>query len=273
MDTRDRQYSDRLMEEMSKEGVSSPLDVARVLSLYVKMMNDNGLVSNFSLAYMRGYDGKRLYRRFASQFDRLYEMFLRNGIGVSERHDIFKRVARRVSRVPGTKAAMQSLSRTVIEETSKFLKSKRLLESKRGLISRFSKAVKKYLGIAYELGWNEPSACFKSLAASHKIDKYIMSGDFPVMLLPFLPDLEAAIKSAYENYEMKDAWEVIKGRYFNHKGEYSVLALEIKSAFNKAIPNFSDYFDRIYTDTYYKQMLELGGSRKERKGAGECVAN
>lgn len=261
MDTRDRPYIDKLVAALSKEGVVTPQDVARVLPLYIKLLNDNGVVNNVSLAYMKGYDGKRLYKRFGKHFNQLYEMFLRNGVSADERHSIFKRVAERVMRVPTTVKGMQHLSRVVLEETKKHLQNKRLVESRKGLLARFSKAVKKYLGMTYELGWNEPSACFKSLAERHKIDKYIMSGDFPVMLLPFLPDLESAIKSAYENYEMKDAWEVIKGRYFNHKDEYSVLALEIKSAFNKAIPNFSDYFDRIYTDTYYKRMLEQGGRR------------
>ena len=84
-----------------------------------------------------------------------------------------------------------------------------------------------------------------------------MSGDFPLLLLPFMPELAQKIRDCYEHYEMQDAWEVFKGRYYDHVGEYSAIAVEIKSTFNRTIPNFTDYFDRMYTDTYYKKMLEL----------------
>ena len=150
----------------------------------------------------------------------------------------------------------QSIPLILLNKTKNLRKKQRLLEARKSLVDRFSKAVKKYLHLTFSLGFNEPSACVKFLAERHTLDKYVMSGDFPVILLPFLPEVESAIRSAYEHYEMQDAWEVFKGRYFNHKDEYSTLAVEIKSAFNKSIPNFSDYFDRIYTDTYYKKMLE-----------------
>ena len=76
------------------------------------------------------------------------------------------------------------------------------------------------------------------------------------MLLPFLPEIENALKKSYEHYEMVDAWEVLSGRYFNHKEEWSTIAIEVKNILPKTIGNFSDYFDRIYTDTYYNMMLK-----------------
>ena len=77
-----------------------------------------------------------------------------------------------------------------------------------------------------------------------------------------MPEVEEAIRKNYEHYEMKDAWENLKGRYFNHKAEYANLATEIKSTFNRTIRNFSQYFDSLYTDTYYKMML----SRRRQDG-------
>ena len=54
---------------------------------------------------------------------------------------------------------------------------------------------------------------------------------------------------------MQDAWELLKGRYFNHKADFQNKALEIKSNFTKNIRNFSEYFDKMYLDTYYSLML------------------
>ena len=261
MATSSNQYIDILFNKIDQLPIGTPEELARVLPLYIKASNDNGIVRNVSFAYIDSYNGRKFYRRFKKHLDQICAVFSRNGLLVKDIRTIFKRVAFREPRIPTTMKGMELLKGIVFEEIQGFLKGKKLAEKREKLVSRFKVAVKHYLNMTYELGFNEPSECAKTLAETHKIDKYIMSGDFPVMLLPFLPDLESAIKSAYENYEMKDAWEVIKGRYFNHKDEYSVLALEIKSAFNKAIPNFSDYFDRIYTDTYYKRMLEQGGRR------------
>lgn len=261
MDSRDNQYIDNLAKFLQSEQLISPIDIARLLPLYIKVYNDQGVVRNVSLAYIKAYDGKAMYKKYGKHFDQLYEMFLRNNVEEKERHDIFKRVAGKLSFVPKTVKGIRSLVRTVISETHEYLKLKKLAESRKALVSRFGAAVKKYLHLAYTLGYNEPSLCVKNLVERHKIDKYIMSGDFPVILLPFMPEVETAIKRAYEHYDMQDAWELLQGRYFNHKGEYATLALEIKSAFNKAIPNFSEYFDRIYTDTYYKKMLETEGRR------------
>lgn len=261
MDTRDSQHVDNLSRKLKELQLLSPSDVARVLPLYIKLFNDNGPVRNISLAYIENYDGKKMYRRFKRHFDQMYEMFLKNAVTIDDRQAVFRKVADRVSKVPTTVKGMQYLVGIVMEETKNLKKRQRLIEARKALIDRFSKAVKKYMHLTYSLGYNEPSACAKSLAEKHTLDKYVMSGDFPVILLPFLPDIENTIKRCYEHYEMKDAWEMFKGRYFNHKDEYSTLAVEIKSAFNKSIPNFSDYFDRIYTDTYYKKMLEQ--QRKE----------
>ena len=256
MDIRDNPYIENLSKKLHEYPLLSPSDVARVLPLYIKLFNDNGPVRNISIAYMESYDGKAMYKKFKRHFDQMYEMFTKNSVSADDIHSIFKKVSERVIIVPKTAKGIHYLVNVVIEETRNLKKRRKLAESRKLLIDRFSNAVKKYLHLTYSLGYNEPSACAKSLAEKHALDKYVMSGDFPVILLPFLPDVETAIKRAYENYEMQDAWEVFRGRYFNHKDEYSTLAVEIKSAFNKSIPNFSDYFDRIYTDTYYKRMLE-----------------
>ena len=256
MATRENPYIENLAKKLMEFQLLSPTDVARVLPLYIKLFNDNGPVRNISLAYMEDYDGKKMYRKFRRHFDQLYQMFLKNAVTVEDRQAVFRKVAERISHVPTTVKGMQHLVGVVMEETRNLKKRQRLVEARKSLVDRFSKAVKKYLHLTYTLGYNEPSACVKALAEKHTLDKYVMSGDFPVILLPFLPDIENTIKRCYEHYEMKDAWELFRGRYFNHKDEYSTLAVEIKSAFNKSIPNFSDYFDRIYTDTYYKKMLE-----------------
>ena len=256
MATRENPYIDNMERRLKGYQLLSPSDVARVLPLYIKLFNDNGVVKNVSVAYMDNYDGKSIYKKFKRHFDQIYGMFLRNAITVEDRQTVFRKVADRISKVPTTVKGMQGLVGLVVDETRKLKKKQRLVNARKSLVDRFSNAVKKYLHLTYTLGFNEPSECVKSLAERHTLDKYVMSGDFPVILLPFLPEVEGVIRKCYENSDLQDAWEVFRGRYFNHKEEYSTLAVEIKSAFNKSIPNFSDYFDRIYTDTYYKKMLE-----------------
>lgn len=260
MPTRSSQYIDNLIVAVDNIPIMDSLSAARVLSLYIKVLNDDsGYVANISSKYIEDYDGRAFHKKWKRHFDQMYEMFLKNSINESERRAIFKNVARRVHRIPNTAPEMKSLACVVIEETKKNLKSRRLAEVREALVAKFKGAVKKYLNLTFTLGYNEPSLCMLTLARQHKIDKYIMSGDFPIILLPFLPELEAEIRAAYEHYEMKDAWEVLCGRYFNHKAEYATLALEIKSTFNKSIQNFSQYFDTIYTNTYYKLKLEGKG--------------
>jgi hypothetical protein len=257
MATSDNPYIENLHAVLGKENIISPNDIARLLSLYIKVFNDNGVVRNVSKAYIDNYDGKSIYRKFKKHFDRLYELFLKNNVDERERHTVFKKVAERVVHVPKNNVGMEHLVGIVIDETKRFLKNRRLVEGRQKLVERFKSAVKKYLHLTYSLGYNEPSQCVKTLAEQHRLDKYVMSGDFPLLLLPFMPELAQKIRDCYEHYEMQDAWEVFKGRYYDHVGEYSAIAVEIKSTFNRTIPNFTDYFDRMYTDTYYRKMLEL----------------
>ena len=256
MATRDNPYIDNLLKRIDDKPILSPEDMSIVLPLYVKAMNNNSIVNNMSIAYIDNYDGKTVFKKFGKHLTQLYEMFIRNGVNEDGKREIFKIVAKAIHKFPKNVKEMRSFNTLVIQTTQKWLKSRKMKELRETLVARFKLAVKKYLHLTYSLGFNEPSACAKSLAQHHKIDKYIMSGDFPVLLLPFLPEVEAAIKDNYERYEMQDAWEMLKGRYFNHKEDFYTLALEIKSTFNVTIPNFSDYFDRIYTDTYYNMMLK-----------------
>ena len=262
MDTRGSQYIDNLLAKVGELPVLSPTDLSKVLPLYMKVYGNNGVVNNVSFAYISTYDGKTVYRKFKAKFDRMYEMFLKNALTPESRHAILRSVAKRVHKLPVTMKDMDYLFRVVVEESNAHIRSRRLMEARKALVSRFSSAVKKYLKMTFDLGFNEPSACVKHLAQTHKIDKYIMSGDFPVILLPFLPEVEETIRSSYENYGMADAWELLKGRYFDHKGQYMALAVEIKSTFNRRISNFSDYLDGIYTDTYYNLML---GKKKKKR--------
>lgn len=262
MATRNNQYIDALFDKIDQLPIGTPEELARVLPLYIKASNDNGVVRNMSFAYIDNYDGRAFYKKFMRQFDQIYAVFNRNGLLGKDVRGIFKRVAMREPRLPKTVKGMDVLKGLVFEETQGWLRSKKLAEKREKLVARFKVAVKHYLNMTYELGFNEPSACVKHLAESHKIDKYIMSGDFAVLLLPFMPEVEEAIRKNYEHYEMKDAWENLKGRYFNHKAEYANLATEIKSTFNRTIRNFSQYFDSLYTDTYYKMML----SRRRQDG-------
>lgn len=256
MDTRNSLYIDNLIREVDSIELLSPIDIARVSSLYIRIFNDSSsIVNNVSISYIRSYDGKRMYRNRQRFFDQVYELFLRNGLGVDDKRKVLKMVARRCARVPTSANGMRYFVQIVIEETNSWLKSKKTLEKRLELVNKFKMAIKKYLNLTYSLGFNEPSSCVNYLIERHKIDKYIMSGDFSLMLLPFMPKVEDCIRKNYEHYEMTDSWEMMKGRYFNHIEQYRNMALEIKSAFPRNISNFSDYFDTIYTDTYYKLML------------------
>ena len=255
MDIQGNQYIDMLFNKIDQLPIGTPDELARVLPLYIKACNDNGVVRNVSFAYIDNYDGRSFYKKFKKHLDQISVVFSKNGLLERDVRTIFKRVAHRQVRIPTTMKGMESLKVIVFEEIQTFLRSKKLAEKREKLVSRFKVAVKHYLNMTYELGFNEPSACVKFLAENHKIDKYIMAGDFAVLLLPFLPEVEEAIRKNYEHYEMQDAWENLKGRYFNHKAEYANLATEIKSTFNRTIGNFSRYFDDLYTNTYYKMML------------------
>lgn len=262
MATRDNQYIDALFERIDKLPVVTSGDLARVLPLYIKAAHDNGVVKNMSFAYIDNYDGCAFYKKFSRQFDQIYAVFSKNALYGTDIKDVFKRVALRKNRIPRTVKDMDILKGIVFEEIQGWLRRRHLAIKREKLVSRFKVAVKHYLNMTYELGFNEPSACLRHLVENHKIDKYIMSGDFAVLLLPFMPDVEETIRKNYEHYEMKDAWENLKGRYFDHKAEYANLATEIKSTFNRTIRNFSQYFDNLYTDTYYKLML----SRRRQDG-------
>ena len=262
MDIKDSPYIDTLMDRIDNLPVEIPSEMARVLPLYIKVANDDGILKNVSVPYIDSYDGKKFYKKFTKHIDQIYAVFNRNGFVAKEIRDIFKRVAKRVTKIPTNLRGMESLKGVVFEEMHAWMKRKRLFEARGKIVSMFKSAVKHYLNMTYELGFNEPSACAKFLAENHKIDKYIMAGDFAVLLLPFLPEVEETIRKSYEHYEMQDAWENLKGRYFNHKAEYANLATEIKSTFKKTIVNFSRYFDDLYTNTYYKIMLSRRGRNK-----------
>lgn len=263
MDSRNQQNIECLTKKIDSLNLLSPLELARALSLYIKTLNDNGVVSNVSAAYIDSYDGKTFHKRFSRQFGRMYEMFIRNGMGEDDRRKVFKAVARRIGRIPTNVKSMNWLYQVVVDESHSLLKQKGNLAIRQKIVADFRNAIKKYLHLTWELGFNEPSACAKTLARQHKIDKYIMSGDFPVILLPFMPDVEAEIRRNYEHYEMQDAWELLKGRYFNHRADFQNRALEIKSNFTRNIRNFSEYFDRMYIDTYYTFMLGKNNPQKQ----------
>ena len=269
MDTRENPYIDNLMKRLDEQSLSTSLDMARMMPLYIKVMNDNGVVRNVSFAYIDSYDGRSMYRKYGRHFDRMHEMFVRNGVDEPTRRKVFKRVAKNVMVAPRTAAEMKNMVSMVISETKEVLRLDRLAKSRAGLLERFRTSVWKYLNLAYTLGYNEPSACAAMLVDRHLLDKYVMSGEFPLLILPFLPDLESRIRRAYEHYEMVDAWDVLKGRYYNHLPEYHNMALEIKASFKHPVSNFSDYFDRIYTDTYYAMMLGKKGGGKGRNASEE----
>lgn len=255
MAMQENQYIDMLFNKIDQLPIGTPEELARVLPLYIKAINDNGIVKNVSFAYIDNYDGRKFYKKFKKHLDQISLVFSKNGLLGKDVRVVFKKVAFRSPRIPTTMKGMEILKGIVFEEIQGFIRSRKLAENREKLVSRFKIAVKHYLNMTYELGFNEPSACVKFLAENHKIDKYIMAGDFAVLLLPFLPEVEETIRKNYEHYEMQDAWENLKGRYFNHKAEYANLATEIKSTFNRTIGNFSRYFDDLYTNTYYKMML------------------
>ena len=259
MDTRNGQFTDNLIAKVDGIALDGPEAFARALPLYIRLLNDDSrLVANISNAYIDTYDGKTVFRKFKTQFTKMDEMLKRNGMGESDTRCIFKRVANRTSFFPKNVAGMKRLYDVVLEEMQAWKKAKKSKDLRANLTAKFRMAIKKYLHLTYTMGFNIPSECARNLVENHKIDKYIMSGDFPLMLLPFLPELEESVKLNYEHYEMKDAWENLKGMYFNRIDQFNLLAIEIKRNFTQNIPNFSEYLDRLYTDTYYKLMLKRG---------------
>lgn len=254
--TRNPLFTDRLIEKVDGLDVDSASDVARTIALYIKILGGNeGVINCVSTAYIDLYDGKRFYARFNKWFDKIHEYFSQNGFSASEKRRVLKKVAMERSSLPTKVSQMKQLSQRILLESHSWLNMRRKIEVRKSLLDKFKSGIKKYLHLAYELGYNEPSLCAMTLAKTHKIDKYILSGDFPLILLPFLPDLEESIQLNYQNYAMKDSWEMIRERYFNQRDKYMTLAVEIKSVFARNIRNFSDYFDKMYSDTYYKLML------------------
>ena len=256
MDTRNRQNIDGLEQRIDEIPLLSPEQYANVIPLYVKIRNNQGVVNNISLSYIDSYNGAKTHQKFMRHFQQIHEMFLKNGLEENARRNILKTVTSRMSRFPTTVKGMRNLVDLIVQETHTQMKVRRLKEARAGLLEKFKTAIKKYLHLTYALGFNVPSECAMHLISTHRIDKHIMSGEFPVMLLPFLPEIEAALKKAYEHYEMKDAWEILNGRYFSHRDEWSTIAIEVKNMLPRNIGNFSDYFDKIYTDTYYNLMLK-----------------
>ena len=256
MDIRNHQNIDLILGKVDTLPVDAPAQMARGLPLYIKALNDRGIVSNISSFYIDNYDGKTTFKKFKRHFETMHEMFLKNGLDSIGRREGFKRVAMRIRHFPRGASEMKHVMRVLLEEMNEYLRNKRLADARKSLSAKFTLAVKKYMRLTWDLGFNEPSVCVKTLAERHVIDKYIMSGDFSPMLLPFLPDVEDAIKHSYEHYEMKDAWEMLQGRYFAHKADYAIMALEIKSGFKRTVKNFSEYFDDMYTNTYKRIMLK-----------------
>ena len=72
MDLRESQYVDNLVKRLDSERLLSPEDIARMLPLYIKTLNDNGIVRNVSMAYISSYDGKKMYRKNGKFFNQMY---------------------------------------------------------------------------------------------------------------------------------------------------------------------------------------------------------
>lgn len=248
-------FTDRMVEKVDGFGLGTSLEIARALALYIKILGNDGMLNCVSMSYIDFYDGKRFYAKFNKWFDKMFEYFERNNFTDKEIRNVLKRSARQSFAIPTRVNDMKKLHHLIMFESSEWLMKRRRLDARKGILDKFKLGIKKYLHLTYELGYNEPSLCALTLAKTHKIDKYIMSGDFPLILLPFLPEIEESIQLNYEKYEMKDAWNMLKDRYFNQKDKYMNLAIEIKSVFAKNIGNFSNYFDKMYSDTYYKLML------------------
>ena len=58
MATRNNQYIDALFDKIDQLPIGTPEELARVLPLYIKASNDNGVVRNMSFAYIDNYDGR-----------------------------------------------------------------------------------------------------------------------------------------------------------------------------------------------------------------------
>jgi hypothetical protein len=262
MDTRNHQNTDNLLKRIDEMPILSPKDIARVLALYIKVLHDLGVVSNVSLKYIEDYDGGAFHRKFRRHFDQMNELFLRNAIDEDGRRTVLRRSAKRALCLPRNAAEMKWLSGVVMSETNVLRREIRLRSARKTLVDRFKTAVKKYLHLTWQTGFSVPSECVRSLVDRHELDKYVLSGDFSVLLLPFLPEIEGRIRKVYERSQIQDAWEIFKGRYYDHQEQFHTMAVEIKAEFHKIVGNFSDYFDELYTNVYYNLMI---GKRKAEK--------
>ena len=93
-------YIDNLLAKIDTLRLLCPSDIAHVLPLYIKAMNNNSVVNNISIAYIDNYDGKSFYKKYKKYIDLMYEMFLKNTVTEDDRRAIFKPLGRRVSALP-----------------------------------------------------------------------------------------------------------------------------------------------------------------------------
>ena len=256
MATSENQNIDAIIKKIDDIKLVDINSIARVIPLYHKAYNNNGVLNGISFYYIEHYNGESFLNRFKKFFEPMYEMFLLNGITEEERKIILKTASKKIKRIPQNLKEMRSLYEVVIASTHALIKDKTVKEAKKNIVGRFRQALTKYMSLTYKMGFNAPSECAKMLAKTHRIDRYIMSGEFSLMLLPFLPEVENEIRKSYEHYELTDSWENLKGSYFDNIGQYRNLSLEIKKLFTQNIPNFSEYIDRIYTDKFKNLMLK-----------------
>ena len=57
-------YIDNLLAKIDTLRLLCPSDIARVIPLYIKAMNNNSVVNNISIAYIDNYDGKSFYKKY-----------------------------------------------------------------------------------------------------------------------------------------------------------------------------------------------------------------
>ena len=147
MATPSNQYIDMLFNKIDQLPIGTPQELARILPLYIKAINDNGIVKNVSFAYIDNYDGRKFYKKFKKHFDQISLVFSKNGLLGKDVRVVFKKVAFRSPRIPTTMKGMEILKGIVFEEIQGFLRSKKLAEKREKLVSRFKIAVKHYLNM------------------------------------------------------------------------------------------------------------------------------
>lgn len=254
-----RQCARTLTELIDQFPIGSGRDLARALALYtlvwqrVRMDRDGHEVVGVSRAYVLNYSPTKLYRRFSRHFDQFHATFEANHLSPDEQRAVLRRLGREIVQLSGSTTVrdFQRVRTAFFAQVRTQLGQRRQTQLRANLLSKFRLAVKKYLRLTSDLGFQLPSEALSWLIRSHQFHAKVLTGQFSLVLLPLLPDAEASVRAEYERYRADPtAWAALKEMYYDRLPAWQTLAIEVKAAFREPLASFSDYFDDLYRRTY-----------------------